>query len=111
MKLEFALRHGAVAEHGVELADIRLGDARCGCIDDMVDTGNVVVRLDEIIHLDRLETRGDLAFLVDLLHLIEHQSVAGQAVGAVAEIDLYVIVETVVDLLGALALQLLHELG
>ena len=34
-----------------------------------------------------------------------------QTVGAVAEVDLYVIVETVVDLLGALTLQLLHKLG
>ena len=111
MKLEFALSHGTVAEHGVKLADIGLGNARGGCIDDMADTGEVVIRLDQIVHLDGLKARGNLAFLVDFLHLCEQEPVAGQTVGAVAEVDLYVIVETVVDLLGALALQLLHELG
>lgn len=109
MKLEFTLRHGAVAEHGVELADIGLGDAVGSGIDDVADTVEVVIRLDEIVHLDGLKANGHLAFLVDFLYLCEHQTVAGQAVGAVAEVDLYVIVETVVDLLGALALQFFDQ--
>ena len=111
MKLELTLRHGAVAEHGVKLADIGLGDAAGSGVDDMADTVEVVIRLDEIVHLDGLKARGNLAFPVDFLHLCEQEPVAGQTVGAVAEVDLYVIVETVVDLLGSLALQLLHELG
>ena len=71
----------------------------------------VVIRLNEIVHLDRLKANGHLAFLIDLLHLREHEPVACQTVGAVAEVDLYVIVETMVDLLGTLMLQLLHKLG
>ena len=46
MKQELTLRHGAVAEHGMQLADVGLRDARCGCINDVADTGNVVVSLD-----------------------------------------------------------------
>jgi len=75
----------------------------------VADTGNVVVCLDQIIHLDRLKARGDFAFLIDLFHLIEHEPVTGQTVGAVAEVDLYVIEETVIDLLGALALQFFDQ--
>ena len=80
MKQELTLRHGAVAEHGMQLADVGLGNSRCGCIDDMADTGNVVIRLDQVIHLDRLKARGNLTFLVDFLHLGEHEPVACQTV-------------------------------
>ena len=58
----------------------------------MADTGDVVIRLDQIIHLDRFKARGYLTFLVDFLHLSEHEPVACQTVRAVAEVDLYVIV-------------------
>ena len=111
MEQELALRHGTVAEHSMQLADVGLRDACSGCIDDMADTGDVVVRLDQIIYLDRLEAHRDFAFLIDLFHLSEHEPVACQTVRAVAEVDLYVIVKSVVDLLGALALQMLHKLG
>ena len=72
---------------------------------------DVAIRFNQIIHLDGFKAHGDFAFLIDLFHLIEHEPVTGQTVGAVAEIDLYVIEETVVDLLCPLALQLLHKLG
>lgn len=39
------------------------------------------------------------------------EPVAGQTVGTVAEVHLYVIVETVIDLLGTLALQFLTRIG
>lgn len=66
MKLEFTLRQGAVAEHGMQLADVGLRNSRGGCIDDVADTGDVVIRLNQIIHLDGLKACGDLTFLVDL---------------------------------------------
>ena len=106
-----AINDATVAEHGVQLADVGLGDAGGSSIDDIADTGEVVIRLNQIVHLDGLKAHGNLAFFVDFLHLCEQEPVAGQTVGAVAEVDLYVIVETVIDLLGTLALQLLHELG
>ena len=111
MKQELSFGHGAVADHRVQFADIGLGKPNCSRIDDVVDAGDVVIGFDQIVHLDWLKAHGDFAFLIDLFHLIEHEPVTGQTVGAVAEVDLYVIEETVVDLLCPLALQLFHKLG
>ena len=111
MKQELSFGDGTVAHHGVQLADIGLGKPSCSRVDDVVDAGEVVIRFNQIIHLDRLKAHRDFAFLIDFFHLIEHEPVTGQTVGAVAEVDLYVIEETVVDLLCPLALQLLHKLG
>ena len=104
MEKELSFSYGAVADHGVQLADIGLRKPSCSCFDDVVDAGEVIIRFDQIIHLDRLKAHGDFAFLIDLFHLIEHESVACQTVGAVAEVDLYVIVKSVVDLLSTLTL-------
>ena len=111
MKQELSIGYGAVADHGVQLADICLGKPSRGCLDDVVDAGEVVVCFDQIIYLDWLEAYGDFAFLIDFLHLVEHEPVTGHTVGAVAEVDLYVIEKSVVDFLSSLALQLLYKLG
>ena len=86
-----------------------MGEPRCSRLNDVVDTGEMVLCFDEITHLDRLKAHGDFAFLIDFFHLIEHEAVTGHAVGAVAEVDLYVVEESMVDFLRPLALQLFYK--
>ena len=95
----------AVAEQGVEALDVRLSQRCRGGLDDVIDGAQMVICLDEIIYLDRLEAHLDLAGLVDVLHLLPHKAVAGHSVGTVAEVDLYVVVQPVIDAFGFL----LHE--
>jgi len=72
---------GAVGEGVVELFDEGLGQWQGEVVNDISHGGEVVRRLDDIVHLHRLKAAEELVFAVDLLHQVPGEAVAGHAVG------------------------------
>ena len=68
----------------------------------------MIDRLDDVIHLNRLEGRADLIGAVDLLDFVSCQPVTGHTVGGVGQVHLNVLIDAVVVILAPL---IYHALG
>ena len=101
--------HCSFGEQLMEMLDVGLSQRLRGCLNDIVDTGEVVIRFDQIIDFDRFEAHMDLACLENLFHLRPHEPVTGHAVITVAEVDLDIVIQAMIYTLSLLLLQLLHH--
>ena len=98
-------------EQLVEMLDVGLGQRFHRGLNDIVDAGKMVVGFDQVSDFDWFETYMDLACFEDFLYLCPHEPVTGHAVIAVAEVNLDVIVQTMLHTLGLLLLQFLDHRG
>ena len=84
---------GAGGEDGVIAFDEGYGQRLHDSVEHGPDAAEVIDCLHQVVHLHRLEGRGDLACPVDLLHLFPGQTVAGHTVRVVGQLDLDVLVD------------------